>query len=346
MLKSAHLVPMKIDWIGWTPEGAVEYLDQTLLPKQEAYREAHTIEDMIEAIQALRVRGAPLIGISAAMGLAVAAAEEKPLTQEWFEDAVQRLGAARPTAVNLVWALDRMSRVADSAFQNGRGGESVVAALRSEAQGIWDEDTAMCRAIGEAGAALLSAGTTVMTHCNAGALATGGIGTALAPIYVAHEQGKMVDVVSCETRPLRQGARLTSWELSKHGVPVTCVVDGAAGAVMAMGKIDLVITGADRIAANGDSANKIGTYGLAVLAKAHNIPFYIAAPRSTIDLSTASGDAIPIEERSALEVDAAPGAQVFNPAFDVTPASYIKGIITDRGIIAPPYTKSIAALFS
>jgi len=336
---------MKIDWIGWTQNGAVEYLDQTLLPNQEVFREAHTIEDMIEAIQALRVRGAPLIGISAAMGLTVAAAEREELTQEWFEEAVARLGAARPTAVNLVWALDRMSRVAETVFRNGSGGDSVVEALRSEAQRIWDEDTAMCRAIGEAGAELLSRGTTVMTHCNAGALATGGIGTALAPVYVAHEQGKNVEVVSCETRPLRQGARLTSWELSKEGVPVTCIVDGAAGAVMAKGKIDLVITGADRIAANGDSANKIGTYGLAVLAKAHGIPFYIAAPRSTIDLSTPSGDVIPIEERSGQEVDAAPGARVFNPAFDVTPTSYITGIITDRGIIAPPYTESIAALF-
>jgi len=337
---------MKIDWIGWTAEGAVVYLDQTLLPKQEVFREARTIEDMIEAIQSLRVRGAPLIGISAAMGLTAAVAEQQELTQEWFEDAVARLGAARPTAVNLKWALDRMSRVADAAFENGVSGDSVVEVLRAEAQKIWDEDTAMCRSIGESGAELLSGGTTVLTHCNAGALATGGIGTALAPVYVAREQGKNVEVISCETRPLRQGARLTSWELSKQGVPVTCVVDGAAGAVMAMGKIDLVITGADRIAANGDSANKIGTYGLAVLAKAHDIPFYIAAPRSTIDLSTLSGDAIPIEERSGLEVDVAPGAQVFNPAFDVTPSSYIKGIITDRGILAPPYTESIAALFA
>jgi methylthioribose-1-phosphate isomerase len=336
---------MEIDWIGWTPDGAVEYLDQTLLPRQELRREARTVEDMVEAIQALRVRGAPLIGISAAMGLTAAAAEQQELTPEWFKDAVERLGAARPTAVNLVWALDRMSRAAETAFQNGGREVNVVATLRAEAQKIWDEDTAMCRAIGEAGATLLSSGITLMTHCNAGSLATGGIGTALAPVYVAHEQGKQVEVVSCETRPLRQGARLTSWELSREGVPVTCIVDGAAGAVMGSGKIDLVITGADRIAANGDSANKIGTYALAVLAKAHGIPFYIAAPRSTIDLSTPSGGAIPIEERGGEEVDAAPGARVFNPAFDVTPASFINGIITDRGIIGPPYTESIAALF-
>lgn len=337
---------MEIDWIGWTPDGTVRYLDQTLLPTQEVYREARTIDDMIEAIQALRVRGAPLIGISAAMGLTAAAAQQDTLSVEWFSDAVARLGAARPTAVNLVWALERMNSAAAGAFETGGARSTVVDALRSEAQSIWEEDTTMCRAIGEAGAELLFDGTTVMTHCNAGALATGGIGTALAPVYVANEQGKNVAVLSCETRPLRQGARLTSWELSKAGVPVTCIVDGAAGAVMAMGKVDLVITGADRVAANGDSANKIGTYGLAVLAKAHGIPFYIAAPRSTIDRAAPSGAAIPIEERSGLEVDAAPGANVFNPAFDVTPQTYIDGIITDRGIIAYPYTESIAALFN
>jgi methylthioribose-1-phosphate isomerase len=337
---------MEINWIGWTDTGAAKYLDQTLLPKQEVYREAHTIDDMIEAIKALRVRGAPLIGISAAMGLAAAAAEQEDLTHEWLREAASRLADARPTAVNLVWALDRMSRAASRAFDDGAGSESVVASLRTEAQSIWDEDTAMCRSIGEAGAELLDDGATVMTHCNAGALATGGIGTALAPIYVAHEMGKTVAVVSCETRPLRQGARLTSWELAKEGVPVTCIVDGAAGTVLANGQIDIVITGADRIAANGDSANKIGTYGLAILARTHDIPFYIAAPRSTIDLSTPTGSAIPIEERDGSEVDAAPGARVFNPAFDVTPASYIKGIITDRGVIAPPFTDSIAALFS
>jgi methylthioribose-1-phosphate isomerase len=337
---------MKIDWIGWTSSGAVRYLDQTLLPSQEVYREARTIDDMIGAIRALRVRGAPLIGISAAMGLTAAASEQENLTKTWFDDAVTRLGGARPTAVNLVWALDRMRLVAERVFDNGGEDNEVVDALRSEAQRIWDEDTAMCRAIGEAGAGLLQDGATVMTHCNAGALATGGIGTALAPVYVAHEQGKQVAVVSCETRPLRQGARLTSWELSKEGVPVTCIVDGAAGSVMASGKADIVITGADRIAANGDSANKIGTYSLAVLAKTHGIPFYIAAPRSTIDLATPSGDAIPIEERSGHEVDAAPGAHVFNPAFDVTPASYIDGIITDRGILSAPYSEPIAALFA
>lgn len=337
---------MKVDWIGWTENGAAKYLDQTLLPKQVVYREAHTIDDMIEAIRALRVRGAPLIGISAAMGLTAAAAEQEDVTPEWVEEAVSRLGDARPTAVNLVWALGRMSRVAEEAFHAGAEGKSVVEALRVEAQKIWEEDTSMCRAIGEAGAELLEDGTTVMTHCNAGALATGGIGTALAPVYVAHEQGKNVSVFSCETRPLRQGARLTSWELSKHGVPVTCIVDGAAAVVMARGDIDLVITGADRIAANGDAANKIGTYGLAILAKRHGIPFYVAAPRSTIDLSTPMGSAIPIEERDGAEVDAAAGARVFNPAFDVTPASYIDGIITDRGKIASPYTDSIAALFT
>ncbi len=335
---------MKIDWIGWTESGAARYLDQTLLPGQEVFREAHTIDDMIEAIKALRVRGAPLIGISAAMGLVAAAAEEAECTREWLDEAITRLGNARPTAVNLVWALERMRRVADGAFNESEG--AVVDALRVEAQKIWDEDTAMCRAIGEVGAELLDSGSTVMTHCNAGALATGGMGTALAPVYVAHEHGKNVSVYSCETRPLRQGARLTSWELAKAGVSVTCIVDGAAGTVLASGKINFVITGADRIAANGDAANKIGTYSLAVLAKTHQIPFYIAAPRSTIDRSTPAGSEIPIELRDGSEVDAAPGAKVFNPAFDVTPASYIDGIITDRGIIAPPYNDSIADLFT
>ncbi len=337
---------MNIDWIGWTQDGAARYLDQTLLPLHQVYRDARTIEDMVEAIKALRVRGAPLIGISAAMGLTAAAAQREDLTLDWLEEAATRLGDSRPTAVNLLWALDRMMGAVRSVFADGGGRDEVVGVLRSEAQRIWDEDAAMCHAIGEAGAHLLSDDSTVMTHCNAGALATGGIGTALAPIYVAHGRGKRVAVFSCETRPLRQGARLTSWELSQEGVPVTCIVDGAAGAVMEKGLVDLVITGADRIAANGDAANKIGTYGLAVLAKAHDIPFYVAAPRSTVDLSTEAGNLIPIEERSGDEVGAAPGAHVFNPAFDVTPATLINGIITDRGMIHPPYTESIAALFT
>ncbi|MFQ5702675.1 MAG: S-methyl-5-thioribose-1-phosphate isomerase [Gemmatimonadales bacterium] len=338
---------MKCKIIEWADGGAVRYLDQTLLPDQEVHRDAATIDDMIEAIKALRVRGAPLIGIAAAMGLAAAASrvDAPDLTEAWIAAAVKRLGDARPTAVNLMWALERMHEVAQQALQNGSDREALLATLRHEAQRIWDEDIAMCRAIGEAGAELIPEGATVMTHCNAGALATGGIGTALGTIYVAHEQGKRVKVVSCETRPLRQGARLTSWELTQGGVPVTSIVDSAAASVLARGDIELVVTGADRIAANGDAANKIGTYGLAVLARAHGVPFYVAAPRSTFDLSLASGNDIPIEERGAEEVGAAPGAGVYNPAFDVTPAEYITGIVTDRGVLYPPYRESIAAIF-
>ncbi len=339
---------MNLDIIGWSPSGAVRFLDQTLLPRQEVHREVHSIDDMIEAIKALRVRGAPLIGISAAMGLAAAAARQAAdggLNVAWFDEAAGRMAQARPTAVNLVWAVNRMRHVAAQAFADATDQAAVARALRLEAQRIWDEDAEMCRAMGDAGAALIPQGATVLTHCNAGALATGGIGTAVAALYTAHEQGKGIKVVSTETRPLRQGARLTAWELSKAGVPVTSIVDSAAASVMARKAIDLVITGADRIAANGDVANKIGTYALAVLANVHDIPFYVAAPRSTFDLSLASGATIPIEERSAAEVDAAPGAAVHNPAFDVTPAEIIAAIVTDRGVVRPPYQESIRRLF-
>ena len=338
---------MNLKVIEWSDSGAVRYLDQTLLPDEEVHCDASTIDEMIDAIKALRIRGAPLIGIAAAMGLAAAAAklESHDLTRQWIDDAIARLGAARPTAVNLVWALDRMHGVATQLLGNASEAPAVVKALRAAAQEIWDEDVAMCRAIGEAGAELIPEGATVMTHCNAGALATGGIGTALGTIYVAHENGKQVRVISCETRPLRQGARLTSWELVQAGVPVTSIVDSAAAWVIARGDISLIVTGADRIAANGDVANKIGTYGLAVLARTHKVPFYVAAPRSTFDLALASGDAMPIEERGADEVGAAPGAKVYNPAFDVTPAEYVTGIVTDRGVLRPPYEQSIAAIF-
>jgi methylthioribose-1-phosphate isomerase len=334
---------MNLRHISWTPEGRFRYLDQTLLPNEERYREADTVDQVIEAVRALRVRGAPLIGISAAMGLAAAAARlsEDELTPDWVRQAVGRLGAARPTAVNLTWALSRMLDAVDRAFESGASRERLVAELREEAQRIWDEDAAMCRAIGEAGLSLIGEGATVMTHCNAGALATGGIGTALAPVYVAQEHDRRVVVISTETRPLRQGARLTAWELARSGVPVTSIVDSAAASVMARGTVDLVITGADRIAANGDVANKIGTYSLAVLARVHGIPFYVAAPCSTFDLSAATGEAIPIEERGVDEIDAAPSARVLNPAFDVTPAEYIAALITDQGIIEPPYGEKV-----
>jgi methylthioribose-1-phosphate isomerase len=244
-----------------------------------------------------------------------------------------------------MWAVDRMRHAAAAAFESETEQGAVAQALRAEAQRIWDEDAAMCRAMGEAGAELIPRGTTVLTHCNAGALATGGIGTAVAALYTAHDQGKNIKVVSTETRPLRQGARLTAWELAEGGVPVTSIVDSAAASLMAKKEIDLVITGADRIAANGDVANKIGTYSLAVLARAHGIPFYVAAPRSTFDLSVTSGAEIPIEERAPGEVDAAPGARVSNPAFDVTPAELIAAIVTDRGVVRPPYREHIRRLF-
>jgi methylthioribose-1-phosphate isomerase len=338
---------MTIQQIAWTPGNTVRYLDQTLLPAQEVYREVARVDDMIAAIQTLQVRGAPLIGVFAALGLAAAAhaLTDAELTSEWVGREAERLGAARPTAVNLMWAMSRMRDAAARAFQDGRAGAEVVAELRREAQAIWDEDRVMCRAIGAAGAGLLPERATVLTICNAGALATGGIGTALAVLYVAAEQGKGVEVLSCETRPLRQGARLTAWELQHAGIAVTSIVDGAVGAVMARGGIDLAISGADRIAANGDVANKIGTYGLAVLARAHGIPFYVAAPSSTFDLSVESGGQIPIEERSREELDPAPGARVYNPAFDVTPAEYVTALITDVGILQPPYGESISRAF-
>jgi methylthioribose-1-phosphate isomerase len=329
-------VTVQLRVIDWLPDGGVGLLDQTRLPAEEVYLEIRTVDEMAAAIQELKVRGAPLIGIAAAMGLASAAAREADrgtLTQAWVETAAERLASERPTAVNLRWAVERVRARAHEHFERGSDPATVAAALAEEAQRVWDEDVAMCRAIGEAGAQLIPRDSTVLTHCNAGMLATGGLGTALAAVYVAHEQGQGVQVISGETRPLRQGARLTTWELARAGVPVHAVVDGAAATLMAQGAIDLVITGADRIAANGDVANKIGTYGLAVLAEAHGIPFYVAAPRSTFDAALASGDLIPIEERPAAELDVAPGAEVVNPAFDVTPAELINGIITDRGVL-------------
>jgi methylthioribose-1-phosphate isomerase len=331
--------------IGWT-DRAIRILDQTRLPGEEVYVELATIDEIDEAIRTLRVRGAPLIGVAAAMGLAAASAARATagdLSPEWVVAGADQLEATRPTAVDLRWALERMRRTAEDAFHGGKRGREVSDALRHEAQRIWDMEIRMCRSIGEYGAALIEPGFTVLTHCNAGALATGALGTALAAIYVAHEQGKGIDVIATETRPLRQGARLTAWELVRAGVPTRVIVDGAAAWLMAQGEIDLVITGADRIAANGDVANKIGTYALATIAAAHGIPFFVAAPRSTFDLRMASGEAIPIEERAAAEIAPAPGAQAFNPAFDVTPADLIAGIVTDAGVLWPPFDAAIGA---
>ena len=334
--------------IAWTPDGSLRLLDQTLLPDEIRHLDLKTTDEVIEAIQMLRVRGAPLIGVAAAMGLAVVAGRRASsgdaLTLDWFNREAERLAAARPTAVNLRWAVERMARSAAVAF-TAPSPQEIAKRLRAEAQAIWDEDAQMCRAIGEAGAPLIPAGGTVMTHCNTGCLATGGIGTAFGVILTAHDQGKGIDVVACEARPLRQGSRLTAWELAQRGIPARIIVDSAAASVMAAGEVDLAIVGADRIASNGDSANKIGTYSLAVLARAHDIPFYIAAPRTTFDLSLPAGDAIPIEERSAAEIPTAAGVQVYNPAFDVTPAELITGIVTDRGVVHPPYRDNIRKLF-
>jgi methylthioribose-1-phosphate isomerase len=331
--------------IAWS-EAGIRILDQTRLPGEEVYLDLATIEAVAEAIVSLRVRGAPLIGVTAAMGLAAVArrrGERGELTQEWIAEAADVLERTRPTAVDLRWALDRMRRAVADGFKAGMSAAEIARALRDEAQRIWDIEIGMCRSIGEHGAHLIEPGFTVLTHCNTGALATGALGTALAAVYVAHEQGKGIDVVATETRPLNQGARLTAWELGRAGIACRVIVDSAAASLMAAGEIDLVITGADRIAANGDSANKIGTYALAVLARTHGIPFYIAAPRSTFDFGLDTGAAIPIEQRAAEELPTAPGVQVYNPAFDVTPAELISGVVTDDGVLRPPLEEAIRA---
>ena len=322
-------------------------VDQRALPEARIERDLESGEAVADAIRTLQVRGAPLIGIAAAMGLVAGTRELRGAPREAFLARVHELaallGAARPTAVNLRWALDRMLRVA-TATPGGEGGAAVWERLQTEATAIWEEDRAMCRRIGEAGLALVPDGAKLLTHCNAGALATGGIGTALAPIYLAHDAGRRVEVFVDETRPVLQGARLTAWELVHAGIPCTVIADGAAGWLMRQAQVDLVIVGADRIAANGDFANKIGTYSLAVLALHHGVPFYCAAPSSTIDVALADGGGIPIEQRAADEVKSLAGraiapaeAAALNPAFDVTPARYVTAFITDRGVEHPPF---------
>ncbi len=324
--------------IQWTGTGAVRLLDQTALPDDERYLDITTVAAMREAIASLRVRGAPLIGIAAAIGVTLAPAGGAGSTLENVRAACDELDAARPTAVNLRWALDRMRRCAEVA---AAGDEPMAPALRAEAQAIWDDDRAMCDRIGEAGAGLIADGDVVLTHCNAGALATGGIGTALAPVYLTHRRGRRVTVVVDETRPLLQGSRLTAWELGRAGIPYTVIADGMAAARLRLGDVRCVLVGADRIATNGDVANKIGTYGLALAARAHGVPFYVAAPRSTVDFAAADGGAIPIEQRAAGEVrgfrgavSTPAGAEVWNPAFDVTPAELVTGYLTDAGLLA------------
>lgn len=339
--------PVPIQAISWSPSGAVRIIDQRALPEAEITCDLESAESVAEAIRQLQVRGAPLIGIAAAMGLVAAMREQRSADRAGFlaraKDFAAVLGAARPTAVNLRWALERMLRVAEGT--PGEGAD-LWERLRLEASAIWEEDRAMCRRIGEHGLTLLADGAKVLTHCNTGALATGGIGTALAPVYLAHEQGRNVHVYVDETRPLLQGSRLTMWELGHAGIPCTLITDASAAALMREAKVDVVLVGADRICSNGDFANKIGTYGLAVLARHHGVPFYCAAPWSTVDASLADGDLIPIEQRSPAEVTviagrpiAPEGVTALNPAFDVTPARYVTGFVTDRGIVQPPLSE-------
>lgn len=339
---------------------ALRLIDQTRLPlavEVLTCRDAHTVG---EAIRTLQVRGAPAIGVAAAFGLALGAREVGLDDTVDGETALARLGkvaallrATRPTAVNLAWALDRLLGVAARHVEAGNAVSDLPARLLAEAQMISDEDAAACRAMGELGATLIADGDTLLTHCNAGALATAGMGTALAPIFVAHQQGKRLHVYVDETRPVLQGARLTAWELQRAGVPETLITDNMAAHFMRRAGIRAVFVGADRIAANGDVANKIGTYGVALLASAHGIPLYVVAPRSTIDLSLPDGDAIPIEERAATEVTGVGGARVApegvavaNPAFDVTPARYVSAIVTEAGVARAPYAKSLHRLCS
>ena len=335
-----------IEAVRWSPDGtAVRIIDQRLLPERYLERDLTNADEVCEAITTLAVRGAPAIGICGAMGLmvAMAPAVSSPLDEfrRRLHETATRIRSARPTAVNLPWAVDRVLTRAMAA--NGSPSDA-VAAMRAEATAILDEDRAMCRAIGTHALTLLPEPAAVLTHCNAGALATGGMGTALAPLYLAAGQGRAVRVFATETRPLLQGSRLTAWELGRAGIDVTLLTDGMAGSLMASGQVDLCVVGADRIAANGDVANKIGTYSLAVLARHHGIPFYVCAPTSTVDVETASGDAIVIEQRSADEVRRIAGpavapndAHVYAPAFDVTPAALVTAIVTDRGVHRPPY---------
>jgi methylthioribose-1-phosphate isomerase len=325
--------------------GAVRLLDQSRLPGSVEFLDCHDYQTVAEAIRTLKVRGAPAIGVTAAMGVALGAQAVSGMEYPSFARAVlticDELAATRPTAVNLFWAIERMKRKLQSL--EAQSISSIQQALIKESQAILEEDINLCKTMGRHGAELIKDGQAVLTHCNAGSLATAGYGTALGVIRAAWEQGKKINVIVDETRPVLQGSRLTAWELMQDQIPVTLITDNMAGSLMRQGKIHLCIVGADRIAANGDLANKIGTYSVAVLAKAHNIPFYVAAPYSTIDLKTTSGDQIPIEQRNPLEVTTIHGSHqvapkdvaVYNPAFDVTPAELITGIITERGVFKP-----------
>ena len=343
---------MPIPTIEWV-DGRIRLIDQTLLPNEFKQIYCDNLETVWEAIKSLRVRGAPAIGIAAALGAVLGVWKSQAENYTEFADelatATDYLATSRPTAVNLFWALDRMTNTAE------RHQHVPISRLKqvllNEALEIIEEDRAMCRAIGEHGLQLVNEGDTILTHCNAGGLATSDYGTALAVMFSAHEAGKKISVYADETRPLLQGSRLTAWELMQAGIDVTLICDNMAAQVMKEGKIQCAVVGADRIAANGDAANKIGTYNVAILAQAHEIPFYVAAPTSTLDLSTETGDQIPIEERAPEEVTegfgkrtAPEGVKVYSPAFDVTPAHLITSIITEKGIARPPYRASLRTL--
>jgi methylthioribose-1-phosphate isomerase len=330
-------------------------VDQRKLPAQEVYVRCKTAAEVARAIKTMVIRGAPAIGVAAAMGLALGvrkstATGTQKCAAEFFK-LCDLMAATRPTAVNLFWAIERMKRTFAAAAAEGASVDEIKDRLDRQAQAIHDEDVASCRALGAFGAEVVPSNARILTHCNAGALATAGYGTALGVVRGAVEAGKQVAVYADETRPFLQGARLTAWELVREGIQTTVITDNMAGALMNQDRIDLVVVGADRIAANGDTANKIGTYSVAVLAREHGIPFYVAAPVSTIDLATPDGSQIPIEERSAKEVThmagaqlAPEGARVWNPAFDVTPARLIAGIITERGIVRPPYLEALKSV--
>ena len=339
-----------MEWLGDAATGVLRLIDQTKLPVEEVMVDCSTVEQVWEAIKVLRVRGAPAIGVSAAYGVVVGTQKVRAAERTEFDTEFLRvadyLAESRPTAVNLFWALDRLKSLL--ATLDGQSSEAAHDRLLKEAVAIDVEDKQMCLDIGRHGSALLAAGTGVLTHCNAGGLATAGDGTALSLFFAAAREGKKLHVYADETRPLLQGARLTAWECQRRGVDVTVICDNMAAQVMKEGRIQAVVTGSDRIAANGDAANKIGTYGVALLAKAHGIPFYVAAPSSTFDLSLATGDEIPIEQRSREEVaegfgkvTVPEGVSVYNPAFDVTPHELIAAIVTERGLIQPPNTQTV-----
>ena len=344
--------------IEWTDDG-VRMIDQTKLPREEVYLTCRDYREVAEAIRSMVIRGAPAIGVAAAMGVALGVKNSQATTvtelRAEFDRIAETISRTRPTAVNLFWAVDRMRRVFEELLAGPLPDAEKLAAVKSrlveEAQGVLAEDVAINRAMGRHGAALLPDAGTVLTHCNAGALATGGYGTALGVIRAAVAAGKKLQVFADETRPFLQGARLTAWELMQDGIPVTLISDSMAGHFMKQGEIKAVIVGADRIAANGDVANKIGTYSVAVLAHVHGIPFYVAAPISTLDLRLASGDLIPIEERSSAEVTQLAGISIApanvvarHPAFDVTPHRYVTAIVTERGVARPPFTESLRTL--